>query len=532
LERLPSAEFAYSVATMPPTLRHRRLALVVVLVTFAAFGAVIPFANTPMSRVDSFIPTILAITFVTDLVTAVLLFSQFSATGSRALLVLASGYLFSSLIVIPHALTFPGAFAPTGLLGAGSQSTAWLSVSWRFGLAVASLGYAFLARYRNAIDQTESSPRLSVYWSVAAVAVLVCILTLIVTAGDRFMPRLIVAGAVTPLGHYLNGASALTNMLALLILWTRKKSVLDLWLMVSICAPLCETTIVALFITSRFSVGFYGVRILSLLVSKVVLIVLLSEAMRLYARLSFANRHLERERANRLTSAEAVVAAITHEIRQPLASISTRAGSGKQVLARTVPGIVEAAMLFRQIQDAVFGANNVLQNFAALFRESEPDYQAVSINLLLHDTMSLLRKELNDNNIMVVTQLEQALPIVAGHKGQLGEVFLNVLQNSIEAMRTTVDARVIDITTATRDPNSIMISIADTGSGIEREKLTSIFDPFITTKSGGTGLGLAICRMIVEQHGGKIAATSGPAGGARFEITLPVPKSALSAGGP
>jgi signal transduction histidine kinase len=513
---------------MPPTLRHRQLALVVVLVTFAAFGAVIPFANIPMSRVDSFIPTILAITFVTDLVTAVLLFSQFSATGSRALLVLASGYFFSSLIVIPHALTFPGAFTPTGLLGAGSQSTAWLSVSWRLGLAVASLGYAFLARHTNANDQTESSPRLSVYWSVAAVTVFVCILTLIVTAGDRFMPRLIVAGAVTPLGHYMNGASALTNILALLILWTRKKSVLDLWLMVSICAPLCETTIVALFITSRFSVGFYGVRILSLLVSKVVLIVLLSEAMRLYARLSIANRHLERERANRLTSAEAVVAAITHEIRQPLASISSQAGSGKQVLARTVPSVLEAAMLFRQIQDAVFRANSVLQNFAALFRESEPDYQAVYINLLLHDTISLLRKELNDNNIMVVTQLEQALPIVAGNKGQLGEVFLNVLQNSIEAMRTTVDARIIHITTATRDPNSITISITDTGSGIEREKLTSIFEPFITTKSGGTGLGLAICRMIVEQHGGKIVAISDPAGGARFEVTLPVAKSALS----
>ena len=83
----------------------------------------------PLPRIDSFIPTMMAIIFVTDLVTAVLLFGQFSATGSRALLVLASGYLFSSLIVIPYALTFPGAFAPTGLLGAGPQSAAWLSIS-------------------------------------------------------------------------------------------------------------------------------------------------------------------------------------------------------------------------------------------------------------------------------------------------------------------------------------------------------------------------------------------------------------------
>ena len=98
----------------------------VVVVSLVAYGAVAPFASIPLPRIDSFIPTLTAIVFVTDLVTAVLLFGQFSTTGSRALLVLASGYLFSSLIVIPFTLTFPGAFAPTGLLGAGSQSAAYL----------------------------------------------------------------------------------------------------------------------------------------------------------------------------------------------------------------------------------------------------------------------------------------------------------------------------------------------------------------------------------------------------------------------
>jgi signal transduction histidine kinase len=150
---------------------------------------------------------------------------------------------------------------------------------------------------------------------------------------------------------------------------------------------------------------------------------------------------------------------------------------------------------------------------------------------LILDTISVVRKELTDHDITVVTKLEQPLPIVAGHKGQLREVLLNLLQNSIEAMATTLDVRVIDIATTRHDPNSIAISIHDTGPGIEPEKLTSIFDPFVTTKPQGTGLGLAICRMIVEQHGGKIAATSDPAGGARFEVTLPVPKSALSTGG-
>ena len=126
-------------ATTPPTLRQRRLAFAVIVITLTAYAAVNPFADMPLPRIDSFIPTMMAIIFVTDLVTAVLLFGKFSATGSRPLLVLASGYLFSSLIVIPYTLTFPGAFAPTGLLGAGPQSAAWLNVSWRFGFALAWL---------------------------------------------------------------------------------------------------------------------------------------------------------------------------------------------------------------------------------------------------------------------------------------------------------------------------------------------------------------------------------------------------------
>ena len=131
-------------ATVPPTLWQRRLAFAVIIITLAAYGALLPFADVPLPRIDSFIPTLIAIVFVTDLVTAVLLFGMFSASGSRRLLVLGTGYLFSSLIVIPYALTFPGAFSPTGLLGAGLQSTAWINVSWRLGLLVAVATYAGL----------------------------------------------------------------------------------------------------------------------------------------------------------------------------------------------------------------------------------------------------------------------------------------------------------------------------------------------------------------------------------------------------
>ena len=193
-----------------------------IIVTLVAYGGVAPFARIPLSQIDSFIPTMMAIVFVTDLVTALLLFGQFSITGSRALLVLASGYLFSGLIAIPFALTFPGAFTPTGLFGAHFQSAAWLSVFYRFGFAAAAVGYALLIPGKHKKEPIGLSPRPAILWSVAIVIIVVCTLASAVTAGHDLMPRLL-SGRILPLGHYANGMIALTSVLALLLLWSRGK---------------------------------------------------------------------------------------------------------------------------------------------------------------------------------------------------------------------------------------------------------------------------------------------------------------------
>jgi hypothetical protein len=122
----------FSLADLPPTSAQRRIALVVIVLQAVACAVVAPFpAHLP--RIEGFVPVILTTVFVADLVTAVLLFGQSTVAASRAVLILANGYLFSALIVIPHALTFPGSFAPKGLLGAGVQSSGWLNVFWHFG---------------------------------------------------------------------------------------------------------------------------------------------------------------------------------------------------------------------------------------------------------------------------------------------------------------------------------------------------------------------------------------------------------------
>jgi signal transduction histidine kinase len=202
--------------------------------------------------------------------------------------------------------------------------------------------------------------------------------------------------------------------------------------------------------------------------------------------------------------------------------MTTRAAAGRRFLDRAPPDIATAKKLFEQLNDAAFRANEVFESFLSLFRGGTQEHQPVDMNALALEAVELLRKELDDHAIVAHTMLASELPAIQGNRGQLREVILNLVQNSIEAMATTTRQRVVSIVTARHDPDSISISLQDTGPGIDPDKLTSIFDAFVTTKAKGTGLGLAICKMIIEQHGGRLSAASDTHyGGARFEVTLP-----------
>src|SRR6266446_6199404 len=131
-------------STLPAGHGERRLALAVVLVSAAVFVIAVPLAKVRLSPVWAFIPVYQSALVINDLITAVLLFGQFSILRSRALLVLASGYLLTAFMAVSHALTFPGLFSPTGMLGAGPQSTAWLYMFWHGGFPLLVIAYALL----------------------------------------------------------------------------------------------------------------------------------------------------------------------------------------------------------------------------------------------------------------------------------------------------------------------------------------------------------------------------------------------------
>jgi len=514
---------AISLAYTPATSGQRRFALAVVILQFVVCAVVAPFpAEVP--RIDSFVPVILAIIFVADLVTAVLLFSQSTAIASRAVLVLANGYLFSALIVIPHALTFPGAFAPNGLLGAGFQSSGWLNVFWHVGFLVAVAGYAWLKERKDWRDSVPISASAAFLRSLAIQISLVCVLTWAVTAGDAFMPRLFLDDrSYAPLVHVAAGMLVAMAVLVLLLVWRRRRSALDLWVMVAICMLISEMTLVTSGMTVRFYLGWYVSRTLAVAVSTVVLIALLTETMRLHTELSRTNAKLERERRSKLMNIHEATSSIVHEVRQPLTAIVATTAAALRWLERTPPDVDEAKRLLERIDGAGRRAGEVLGDVRKLFLEVEPKRQPVDVNRLALETLDLLRGELGNHRVTTDVQLASILPTVMGRRGQLQEVMLNVLHNAIDAMAAVeIGRRVLKVRTMPDGEHAIVIEVEDSGCGIDPQQLDSIFDAFVTTKPNGMGLGLAISSRIAARHGGQLTASSDGKSGAVFRIALPI----------
>ncbi|CCE06420.1 putative Sensor protein [Bradyrhizobium sp. STM 3843] len=502
---------------LQPTASQSRIALAVVVLVFFMVATVAPFASVALPMFAAFIPFLNATILVTDLITAILLFAQFSISRSRALLVLAGGYLFTALIVIPHALTFPGAFSPTGFLGAGIQTTAWLYIFWHFGFPAALSAYALLKDNPSGI---RGSIRSAIGRCVAITVAIVLVLTGIAIAADPYLPRLFSsATGLTTLGTFIPSVDLLFCVLSLVLMWVHRRSILDLWLMVVLCAMIGELALTVV----RFSLGFYVSRMLSIATSTIVLVILLAETTGLYTRLARANAMLRRERDNKLMNLEAAVASISHEVKQPLAAIVMRGSTALRFLGYTPPDVEKARSALNKIVIEGRRASEIFDNIRDLFRKSNHQRTTIDMNKLISSIVESLHVELADHRIEVQTELQPELPPVWGHRGQLQDVLLNLIRNATEAMEAGQGKfRVLRLTSERRPNDGIGIKVTDTGPGIDPERLDTIFDAFVTTKSQGMGLGLAICRMIVERHGGQLLASSGEGGGAQFEILLPI----------
>jgi signal transduction histidine kinase len=505
-----------------PSARQSWSAVAVSAVLLAAFGAVSPFANRPLTEFNALFPSLDAIVCVTSLITAVLLFAQLTIVYSTSLLALANGYLFIALIVIPHALTFSGAFSPAGLLGAGVQTGSWLFIFWHAGFALSLLLYAVLREDRSSQSNSKVSAPAAIRWSVASICGVVFGLTWLATAEVDLLPALIAEGShLSSFVPYAVGSLIVMFLGALAVMWVRPRSVFDQWLMVVTLASILELVFSGLLPSVRFSLGFYAGRVFSLITSSIVLIVLLAETTRLYVRLARSNAMLQREQDNKFMNLEALASSIAHELRQPLAAIMLNVHAAMQVIKRK-PELAEASSALRRAVSDGERTGQVLQSIRALFGKNSGEHNdLVDVNDTARRALRVLREELDYHGVTARMELAPELPLVLGHGGQLQEVFINLIQNATEAMDGVDDhRRVLTVRTGAIDGKAIFAEVEDTGPGIDPEDVEKVFDAFVTTKARGMGLGLAICRTAMDRHGGRLTVSSAQPRGAVFRMEL------------
>jgi signal transduction histidine kinase len=231
---------------------------------------------------------------------------------------------------------------------------------------------------------------------------------------------------------------------------------------------------------------------------------------------------LQQERNNKLMNMEAMAASLGHEVRQPLASIASNGSAARRFLGHVPPNYDEARLaLERMVRDS-HRASQVFDNLRALFGRADRVHEPVDVNEMARGVLQALEQELKDREVTAHAELRAELPPVMGHRGQLQEVFVNLVRNAIEAMDSGKnDRRILRVRATCDDDGAVVVDVEDSGPGIDPERLASIFEAFITTKPHGMGLGLAICRMIIERHAGKLTALPAEPSGTIFRVALP-----------
>ena len=233
-------------------------------------------------------------------------------------------------------------------------------------------------------------------------------------------------------------------------------------------------------------------------------------------------RMTELAHLNRVATAGELSASIAHEVKQPLAAVVAQSSAALRWLAHATPDLDEARAALKKITFAGNRASEIVDNLRSMFRKESGARRPLDINGLITNVIGLTSHEAQKHDILVHTAfLDAPKPQTLGDQAQLEQVFLNLVMNAIEAMNSSKsDHRVLELKTSVNEGHEVLVTIADSGPGVDAENLEKIFDAFFTTKADGMGMGLSICRSIIESHGGRLWALPGDPG-LIFCVSLP-----------
>ena len=517
-----SDEQHFVLSSLPPSPAQKRLAVAIILGLLGALYLVLgPFGGIQLGVIHSFVAIYTTAMFVTDTITAILLYAQFSILRSRAILVIASGYLFTAFLIVPYVLAFPGVLAPDGVIG-GLQTSAHLYLLWHCGFPLFVIGYALSKNEHPDRRFSHGNVNSAILRSVALTATGAMAAAFLCSNYETIFPRIMLDQfQFVPEWPYVVGAPiASLCILALAVLWLRRRSILDLFLMVVLCAYLIEIPPHYYPFPARFSTGWYAVRITSLLSSSIVLVVLLYEITALYGGLLGVVLRERREREARRMTGDTVAAAIAHEVKQPLTAMITSADAGFRFLDRATPNFDRAKEAFKRVVADGHRAGAMVDGIRANFKNDQLTRTSLDVNELIRQALALEQGDLREHGILVQAEPDGELPEVRGNRVQLQQVLLNLITNAIDAMAARDEPRVLLVKTGPHGGDEVVISVADTGPGIGARDAERIFNPLFTTKSDGMGMGLSICRAIVEAHHGRLWVTQNAPRGALFQFTL------------
>jgi C4-dicarboxylate-specific signal transduction histidine kinase len=224
---------------------------------------------------------------------------------------------------------------------------------------------------------------------------------------------------------------------------------------------------------------------------------------------------------SRVTTLGELTASLAHEVKQPIAAAVTDANTCLRWLTRDQPDLEEAREAsLRVVKDATRAAE-IIDRIRLLFKKGTPQREVVDVNEVIREMIVLLRNQATRYSIFVRTDLAADIPQIVGDRVQLQQVLMNLIVNSIDAMKEVEGTRNLAIKSQRAENEQVMLSVSDTGVGLPPQQADQIFNAFFTTKVHGTGMGLRISRSIVESHGGRLWAADNSPRGASFHLTLP-----------
>jgi len=226
-------------------------------------------------------------------------------------------------------------------------------------------------------------------------------------------------------------------------------------------------------------------------------------------------------RINRVTTMGELAASLAHELSQPISGAITNANVCLRKLGRDQPDLEEVRAAVTRIGRDAQRAAEIIKRIRSQFEKGDPNQESLNVNEIIPETIALLRDQAMRHNISIRAEMAADLPPIAGDRVQLQQVAMNLIVNSIEAMKDVDGTRELVVQSQRAENEQILVSFSDTGIGLPPQLAEQVFDPFFTTKPHGTGMGLRISRSIIESHGGRLWAAGSPGRGATFHLLLP-----------